>query len=123
VDAGPLSNATLVLTGERDTLYRTTGENGKATFTDVPPGTWVIAIRGDAPAFHRFDPDRLDLELKPGETKALSFKLVPRRREVQIIGDGIELKSTTADPKSAQQSTGTRIIRPHENRQDRQDKH
>ena len=119
VDAGPLANATLVLTGERDTLYRTTGENGTATFTDVPPGTWMLAIRGDAPAYHRFDPDRLELALQPGQTKELSFRLVPRKREVQIIGDGQELKSTASDHKGQQHGVGTRIVKPNEKQNDR----
>lgn len=112
VDAGPLSNATLVLTGERDTLYRTTAENGTATFTDVPPGEWVIAIRGDAPAFHRFDPDRAELTLEPGETQRHDFRLVPRRREVQMIGDGQELKSISADPKAQTPQGGVKVVKP-----------
>lgn len=100
VDAGPLSNATLVLIGERDTLFRTTLADGKATFTDVPPGRWVVSIRGDAPAFHRFDPDRLELTLAPGESRSLSFRLVPRKREVQMIGGEQELRSQPSDPRN-----------------------
>jgi hypothetical protein len=108
VDAGPLSSATLMLAGERDTLYRTTGDNGVVSFTDVPPGRWVVTIRGDAPAFHRFDPDRLELTLAPGETKALAFRLVPRKREVQVIGEGQELRPMVAEPKPA---TPTPVIK------------
>jgi hypothetical protein len=119
VDAGPLANATLVLAGARDTLYRTTAENGTATFTDVPPGHWVIAIRGDAPAFHRFDPDRAELTLKPGEIQRHDFRLVPRRREVQMIGDGQELKSMTADPKSQAPQGAVKVVKP-DIKQDRQ---
>ena len=70
VDAGPLANATLVLTGGRDTLYRTTTEKGTATFTDVPPGHSVIAITGDAPAFHRFEPHRATRRLEAGPVSA-----------------------------------------------------
>jgi hypothetical protein len=120
VDAGPLANATLVLSGERDTLYRTTSEKGTALFTDVPPGHWVIAIRGDAPAFHRFEPDRVELTLKPGETVRQEFRLVPRRREVQMIGDGQELKSTTADPKGQTQPGAVKVVKPDTKHDDRQ---
>ena len=112
VDAGPLANATLVLAGARDTLYRTTTENGTATFTDVPPGHWVIAIRGDAPAFHRFEPDRMEMTLEPGETVRHDFRLVPRRREVQMIGDGQELKSQTADPKTQSPQGAVKVVKP-----------
>lgn len=112
VDAGPLANAALILAGERDTLYRTTNDRGSATFTDVPPGHWVLAIRGDAPAFHRFEPDRVELTLAPGETQRHDFRLVPRRREVQMIGEGQELKSTTAEPKGATQQGGVKVVKP-----------
>jgi hypothetical protein len=114
-EAGAVANATLVLTSGRDTLYRTTNDNGTATFTDVPPGDWHIAIRGDAPAFHRFDPDRADLTLAPGESRQLSFRLIPRRREVQVIGGDQELRPTTADPKT-QTGPGVRVIKPNEMR-------
>lgn len=119
VDAGPLANATLVLAGQRDTLYRTTTEKGTATFTDVPPGEWVIAIRGDAPAFHRFEPDRAELTLKSGETQRHDFRLVPRRREVQMIGDGQELKSMSPDAKGQTPQGGVKVVKP-DIKQDRQ---
>ena len=121
VDAGPLANATLVLTSESDTLYRMTRNDGTATFTDVPPGVWSLAIRGDAPAHHRFEPDRLELVLKPGETQEQSFRLIPRRREVQIIGEGQELKSTTAESKTQSPGSGVKTVKPEE-KKDRQDK-
>jgi hypothetical protein len=79
----------------------------------VPPGTWRITIRGDAPAFHRFDPDRIELTLAPGETKAIAFRLVPRRREVQLIGDGQELRPTTADPKPPTAGS-PRTVKPYD---------
>jgi hypothetical protein len=116
-EAGTVANATLVLTSGRDTLYRTTNDNGKATFTDVPPGEWHIAIRGDAPAFHRFDPDRADVTLAPGESRQISFRLIPRRREVQVIGGDQELRPTAADPKT-QTGPGVRVIKPDAMRPD-----
>lgn len=117
-DAGPLANATLMLAGERDTLYRTTRGDGVAAFTDVPPGRWVVSIRGDAPAFHRFEPDRVELVLEPGETRPLSFRLVPRKREVQIIGDEQELRSEPSATKHPSQPppAAPRTRKPEENR-------
>ena len=112
VDAGPVANATLMLTGERDTLYRTTSDQGTISFTDVPPGKWVITVRGDAPAFTRFDPDRLELTLAPGETRALVFQLVPRKREVQIIGDGQELRPTTVEPRPGAAASPVKTGKP-----------
>jgi hypothetical protein len=114
VDAGPLSGATLMLAGARDTLYRTTNDKGTISFTDVPPGHWVVTIRGDAPAFHRFDPDRLELLLVPGESRALTFRLVPRKREVQVIGDGQELRPTVAEPKRATPAPAIKTGKPND---------
>lgn len=116
VEAGPVGDATLVLAGERDTLYRTTGENGAVSFTDVPPGAWVVSIRGDAPAYHRFDPDRIEIALAPGETEGLAFRLVPRRREVQLIGEGQELRSTAADPKTQVAPGAVKTVKPNDKR-------
>ncbi|HEU4994795.1 MAG TPA: hypothetical protein VFT29_08245 [Gemmatimonadaceae bacterium] len=108
VEAGAVANATLVLAGQRDTLFRTTNDKGVATFTDIPPGTWAVAVRGDAPVFTRFDPDRVEVTLAPGETKSIAFRLVPRKREVQLIGEGEELRPSVPQPKAAvQQSVKT----------------
>jgi hypothetical protein len=115
VDAGPLANATLVLASDRDTLYRTTNEKGATSFTDVPPGKWVITTRGDAPAFHRFDPDRLELTLAAGETRAMTFRLLPRKREVEMIGGPQELRPQTAEPK-ASAAPSVRTGRPNTDR-------
>lgn len=116
-DAGGLSNATLMLVAGRDTLYRSTDDNGKAAFTDLPPGQWVLTISGDTPAFTRFDPDRVELLLEPGETKSVAFRLLPRRREIQMIGDGEELRPAAADPKApAQAGSAPRPAKPGERR-------
>lgn len=120
-EAGAVSNATLILAGERDTLYRSTGENGKAVFTDIPPGSWTLTVRGDTPAFTRFEPDRMDVVLEPGEAESLTFRLVPRRREVQMIGDSQELRATTADPRATTPANAaTKAVKPDEKRPDRQ---
>jgi hypothetical protein len=117
-DAGPLASAMLMLVSDRDTLYRTTRDDGPVSFTDVPPGRWVISIRGDTPAFHRFDPDRVELTLAPAETRKLEFRLLPRRREIQIIGSEQELKSEAAPRLQAPVPADTRTRKPDENRPD-----
>lgn len=118
-DAGPLANATLVLAGDRDTLYRTTRDDGSVTFTDIPPGAWTLSVRGDAPAFHRFDPERMELTLSPGESRTLQFRLVPRKREVQLIGEDEELKSEAAGSKNPPTAPATRTRRPQSDGQQR----
>ena len=99
IDAGAVPNAVLTLTGARDTLYANADAAGRATFGDVPPGTWTLSVRGDAPVFHRFDPDRLEMTLAPGEAREIDVRLVPRRREIRIIGADQELRPTQGEPK------------------------
>jgi hypothetical protein len=95
-DAGPLEGISLMLVRGRDTLYETTGTNGRMSFTDVPPGAWLLTVASEAPAFQRFDPDRAELALEAGEATQITFRLVPRKREVQIIGEGEELRAKAA---------------------------
>ena len=119
-EAGAVSNATLVLAGERDTLYRSSDEDGRAVFTDIPPGKWSLLIRGDMPAFTRFDPDRVELSLDPGEQEKVAFRLVPRRREIQVIGDGQELRATNSDSKATTAAPATtKTVKPEEQRPNR----
>jgi hypothetical protein len=112
-DAGPLAGATLILAGVRDTLYRTTSDSGTAMFTDIPPGDWSVTVRGDTPAFYRFDPERVTLLLKAGETRPLTFRLVPRRRDVQIIGGGQELHPTTGDARAPAAPAPVKTVKPN----------
>lgn len=86
VDAGPLENMLVALSSRRDTLYQTTDSKGRVSFTDVPPGEWVVTIVGaDLPANHVFDRQSHDLSLAPGEVVTTSFRLLPRRRAVQMV--------------------------------------
>jgi hypothetical protein len=73
-----------------------------------------VSIRGDAPAYHRFEPDRLELTLGPGESRDIGFRLIPRRREVQIIGDGEELHPIQAAPAGQAPAAGAKVIKPVE---------
>lgn len=100
IDAGPLANAMFALEGARDTLFRASDAEGTLSFQDVPPGKWHVSVRGDAPAFHSFEPDRAEVILAPGETKALTFRLLQRRREVEMLGHEQELRPTIVIPKS-----------------------
>jgi hypothetical protein len=98
-EAGAVPNSVLILASARDTLYANADETGRATFTEVPPGTWTLSVQGDAPANHRFDPERAEVTLAPGETRTLDVRLVPRRREIRIIGADRELRPTQVEPK------------------------
>lgn len=100
VDAGPMQNMVVALAGARDTLYQTTDTKGKVSFTDVPAGSWVLTIVGaDVPLNHVFDRQTHELSLEPGQTVSTAFRLVPRRRAVQMIA------SENAVPASSRPAT------------------
>jgi hypothetical protein len=99
VDAGPMQNMLVVLTSRRDTLYQTTDAKGKVSFTDVPPGAWVVTIvAADLPMHHAFDRQSYELSLEPGQVVSTEFRLVPRRRAVQMVTNGSTESISRADP-------------------------
>ncbi|AHG90862.1 isocitrate dehydrogenase, NADP-dependent [Gemmatirosa kalamazoonensis] len=86
VDAGGVEELTVELAGEHGTLTATSRADGTVDFGEVPPGRWVASVRGDnVPTQYRFEPERVELTIAAGETRAVAFGLVPRRREVQIL--------------------------------------
>jgi hypothetical protein len=91
------SDVTLRLVSGKDTLFRNSDERGRVSFMDIAPGTWVVAVHSEAPARHRYEPDRVEMTLAPGESRRLELRLLPRQREVQVIGGDQELKSMPKD--------------------------
>jgi len=112
VDVGPLTGVGFRLIGERDTVYRASDENGRVTFTDVAPGKWLIEADGDVPSFHRFSPETQTVYLSAGETRAVSFRLIPRPREIRIMNQGEELQAMPAEPRPSGGSNAPRTQRP-----------
>jgi hypothetical protein len=112
VDVGPLTGAGFRLIGVRDTLYRTSDENGHVSFTDIAPGKWIVVPDGDVPSFHRFDPERLELDLVAGETRPIVVRLVPKPREVKIMNENEEVHAMPAEPVPAANGSAPKTVRP-----------
>lgn len=115
-DAGPIVATAFRLLGERDTLYRTTDENGRLSFNDVAPGKWIVEADGDVPSFHRFAPERVEIVLAAGETRSVDFRLIPRAREIKILNDTEEVRAVPAEPKVVPMGTPPRTVRPEDRR-------
>ncbi len=94
VDAGPVEGVTLALVGARDTLHRTTGQDGKFSFDEIPRGSWTIVVEGDAPSSFSYERRRVNLVAESGQNSEIDFRLVPRQKRVQIIAGN----STAAVP-------------------------
>lgn len=84
-DAGAVSEVAVALVGLRDTLYATTDAAGTYRFAEVTSGSYVLRIVSEAPAGTRWEPAEMDVSVKPAVTRQVIFRLVPRRRAVQMI--------------------------------------
>lgn len=90
-DGGPLEGVSVALAGARDTVYRTTDASGTFIFTDVPSGSWTLIVMAETPAQTQWEQERIPVALSAGEHRAVTFRLVPKRRKVKIVaGDGFD---------------------------------
>ena len=97
-DAGPLSAVTLALVGVRDTVYASTDANGGFSFPEVSGGSWLLKIVSEAGIGARWEPAEIEVSVKPGETRKIAFRQVPRRRAVQMMSGEV----ITTPPKQQQ---------------------
>lgn len=90
-DGGPIEGVSVALAGARDTVYRTTDASGTFTFTDVPSGSWTLIVRAETPEQTQWEQERIPVVTAAGEHRTVTFRLVPKRRKVKIIGgDGFD---------------------------------
>jgi hypothetical protein len=82
-----LENISVALIAGGDTVFRATDREGKYSFTDVRGGEWTIAVLTDAPPQFRYDRESVALNLRPGESAVADFQLLPRKRQIRILGD------------------------------------
>jgi hypothetical protein len=86
VDAGGFANAVIALVGARDTIYQITNQDGVADFRDIPVGRWSVKmIAGALPSAHAVDEDELAVTVRPGERATVGFRVVPKRRAIQLM--------------------------------------
>ena len=84
-DAGPMGDVSLALIGVRDTLYAVSDAKGVYRFAEVVSGSYVLKVMTAAQPGTRWEPSEIDVSVKPAESEPVSFRLVPRRRAVQMI--------------------------------------
>lgn len=94
-----LKNILVELSNEAGSRKRVTDATGEFSFTDLPPGVWTVKFYGGSlPEHYYFEKDSILLDLKPGDRKEVSVKVLPKKRSVRIIQQG---KTLTAKKKSA----------------------
>lgn len=84
-DAGPLNDVSLALIGVRDTLFATTDATGGYRFAEVAGGSYVLKVMSEPHVGTRWEPAEIEVSIKPAVTRQIAFRLVPRRRAVQMI--------------------------------------
>jgi hypothetical protein len=86
VDAGGFANAMIALIGARDTIYQITNQDGVADFRDIPAGSWAVKmIAGPLPSAHMVDDDERAVSVRAGARATIGFRIVPKRRAVQMM--------------------------------------
>jgi hypothetical protein len=86
---GGLEGEVVELTDGRDVLPAQTDRLGHVSFERVPCGTWTVRIRGEhLPAYHFVERVEQSVVLAAGETKEIEFRILPKKRTIQIIDRG-----------------------------------
>jgi len=100
VDNGPVGGVTLALVGQRDTVYRTSGADGKFVFDQIPGGKWTIAVEDEAPSSFSYERRRVELVARAGSDAEVDFRLVPRQKRVQIIAGNVSSAAALSIPEA-----------------------
>ena len=88
-----LVNTFLEITNQEEVLRQLTDKKGRFFFEDIKPGKWKLKVYDySLPAHHYLEQNEFQLELKPGEEREITVKVLPRRRPIQIIDQG-EIKT------------------------------
>ena len=84
-----LSNDLVELSDGKEHLRQLTDQNGGFSFEDLRPGKWILKIHDDnLPSHYHLKQKEFQIELKPGEKKEFTVRVLPDLRPIQIIDEG-----------------------------------
>lgn len=84
-----LNNASVEISDGEEVLRRVTDEKGKFSFEEIRPGKWTLKIDPrNLPPHHYLEKEEFQIELKPGQQKEITVRVLPRARPIQIIDQG-----------------------------------
>ncbi len=105
IEKGGHAGAVIELTNGLELQRRLSDARGNFRFTDVRPGEWKVRIvEGNLPEYHFLEKDAHDLVMKAGERIEVEFRVLPRRRRIQILQEGKVLQEIKPDQSGAQDS-------------------
>ena len=89
IERGKGSNLLVEMMGRDDTLRQFSDSRGRFQFSDLRPGDWVLRLaEGGLPEYHYIERDSLRLTLFPREARDTAFRVLPKRRNIQILQEG-----------------------------------
>ncbi|MBC7323239.1 MAG: hypothetical protein H5T90_09100, partial [Acetomicrobium sp.] len=78
------------LSRDDETIRTLTDDEGKFTFMNIRPGTWKFKVYDyNIPAYHYIQNPEMEIMILPGEKKDITVKVVPKKREIKILEEGV----------------------------------
>jgi len=82
-DPKGLANILIELTNAKEVIQQVTGEQGGFSFQHIRPGNWTVKIyENNFSAHHYLEKKEFLIELKPGEEKQITAKVLPTQRPI-----------------------------------------
>jgi len=91
-----IPNVIVELRREDEFIRWVTDREGKFNFDELRPGTWHLRIFGALPENYRLENDIIEVELKPGERKTVSVRVVEQIRRIRMFREGGMLTEVSA---------------------------
>lgn len=86
VEREGLTNVVVQIQSNSESRKCVTGSGGDFIFEQLRPGKWTLKINDeDVPAYHYLEENNLPLDLKPGETRKVFIRVLPRERPIRVI--------------------------------------
>ncbi len=83
-----LANTIVELRNSLEVRRTVTDNQGRFEFEELRPDKWTIKIYSDnLPQYHYLEKDTFELELKPGQRRGISAKVLPKKRRIRIIAE------------------------------------
>ena len=98
-------NVLVEISRDGETQRRIADNKGRFQFQNVRPGTWTMRIQdGNIPQYHYFEHDTATVIVGPSEQRQVMFRVLPRKRTIQILEEGrIPEQSPANEPRTRQQ--------------------
>jgi hypothetical protein len=120
-----LAGALIALRQGQDTLRVLTDSAGRFVLNGIRPGEWHVSLWGAAlPDQHYAERDTLTIMLVTGATDSLAFRVLPRRRTIQMVTSGEQIillpgaseatatAASTATPARTAWPSARRVVPP-----------